>query len=57
MCNCKKLEEGHFSPEDEEEVFGAITLVVGSVPNTELKNNLLLRLLSPSYAAIEKLVS
>jgi hypothetical protein len=51
------LQERHFSPEDEEDVIGAITLVVGSVPNEVLKNNLLVRLLSPSYEAIGKLVS
>ncbi|CDP16761.1 unnamed protein product [Coffea canephora] len=53
----EKLEERHFSLEDEEEVVGAITFVVGSVPNKELKNNLFVRLLSPSYEAIGKLIS
>ncbi|KAL2319312.1 hypothetical protein Fmac_028281 [Flemingia macrophylla] len=45
-----------FSLEDEEEVMHAISLVLGSVPNRELKNNLLVRLLSSSYEAIGKLV-
>lgn len=35
----------------------AISLVLGSVPNLELKNKLLAKLLSPSYEAIGKLVS
>lgn len=43
--------------EDEEKVVSAITLVLGSLPNKELKNNLLARLVSPCYEAIGKLVS
>jgi len=35
----------------------AISLVLGSVPNLELKSNLLAKLLSSSYDAIGKLVS
>lgn len=35
----------------------AISLILGSVPNRELKSNLLARLLSSSYEAIGKLVS
>ncbi|KAL2320426.1 hypothetical protein Fmac_029395 [Flemingia macrophylla] len=50
------LEKWHLSLEDEEEVMHAISLVLGSVPNRELKNNLLVRLLSSSYEAIGKLV-
>ncbi|KAH1194289.1 Transportin MOS14 [Glycine max] len=46
----------HLSLEDEEEVMHAISLVLGSVPNLELKNKLLAKLLSPSYEAIGKLV-
>ncbi|KAL2326398.1 hypothetical protein Fmac_025456 [Flemingia macrophylla] len=46
------LEKWHLSLEDEEEVMHAISLVLGSVPNRELKNNLLVRLLSSSYEAI-----
>lgn len=50
------LEKWHLSLEDEEEVMQAISLVLGSVPNQELKSNLLARLLSSSYEAIGKLV-
>uniref|UniRef100_A0A5B7BA30 Putative importin-13 isoform X2 n=1 Tax=Davidia involucrata TaxID=16924 RepID=A0A5B7BA30_DAVIN len=50
------LEKRHLPLEDEEEVVSAITLILGSVPNEELKNNLLARLLSPSYEAIGKLI-
>ncbi|KAA8548316.1 hypothetical protein F0562_004745 [Nyssa sinensis] len=50
------LEKRHLSVEDEEEVVGAITPILGSVPNKELKNSLLARLLSPSYEAIGKLI-
>ncbi|KAK7336215.1 hypothetical protein VNO77_16749 [Canavalia gladiata] len=50
------LEKWHLSLEDEEEVMHAISQVLGSVPNRELKNNLLARLLSSSYEAIGKLV-
>ncbi|WJX77760.1 hypothetical protein P8452_61037 [Trifolium repens] len=50
------LEKWHLSLEDEEEVMHAISLVLGSVPNLELKSNLLARLLSSSYEAIGKLV-
>lgn len=35
----------------------AISLVLGSIPNRELKSNLLARLLSSSYEAIGKLVN
>ncbi|KAK7396024.1 hypothetical protein VNO78_16713 [Psophocarpus tetragonolobus] len=50
------LDKWHLSLEDEEEVMHAISLVLGSVANRELKNNLLARLLSSSYEAIGKLV-
>ncbi|XP_027928569.1 transportin MOS14 isoform X2 [Vigna unguiculata] len=50
------LEKLNLSLEDEEEVMHAISLVLGSVSNGELKNNLLARLLSSSYEAIGKLV-
>ncbi|CAL0322772.1 unnamed protein product [Lupinus luteus] len=50
------LEKWHLSLEDEEEVMNAISLVLGSVPNRELKINLLARLLSSSYEAVGKLV-
>ncbi|KAG8656082.1 transportin MOS14 isoform X2 [Manihot esculenta] len=42
--------------EDEEEVVSAISVILGSVPNKELKNNLLARLLSSTYDAIGKLI-
>ncbi|KAF5958590.1 hypothetical protein HYC85_005815 [Camellia sinensis] len=51
------LEKRHLPLEDEEEVVGAITLVLGFVQNKEIRNNLLARTLSPSYEAIGKLVS
>lgn len=50
------LEKWHLSLEDEEEVMHTISLVLGSVPNLELKSNLLAKLLSSSYDAIGKLV-
>lgn len=43
--------------EDEEEVVSAISLILGSIPNKELKSNLLGRFLSSSFEAIGKLVS
>lgn len=43
--------------EEEEEVVSAISLVLSSLPNKELKSNLLGRLLSTSYEAIGMLVS
>ncbi|KAF7802019.1 transportin MOS14 [Senna tora] len=51
------LEKWHLPLEDEEEVVNAISLVLGSVSNRELKSNLLARLLSSSYEAIGKLVN
>lgn len=51
------LEKQHLPLEDEEEVVGAIALVVGFLPSNELKNNLLSRLLSSCYDVIQKLVS
>ncbi|CAI9111638.1 OLC1v1011901C1 [Oldenlandia corymbosa var. corymbosa] len=53
----EQVEEKHFSAESEEEVVGAITLVVGSLPGKELKTSLFLRLLSPSIESIGKLIS
>lgn len=44
------------SQEDDEEIFNAIAMVLASVPNKELKNNLLVRLLSPSFEALAKIV-
>lgn len=43
--------------EDEEEVVSAVSLILGSINNKELKSNLLARLLSSSFEAIGKLVS
>ncbi|KNA10892.1 hypothetical protein SOVF_140110 isoform B [Spinacia oleracea] len=51
------LEKQHLPLEDEEEVVGAIALVVGFLPSNELKNNLLSRLLSSCYDVIQKLVN
>ncbi|XP_068665296.1 transportin MOS14 isoform X2 [Aristolochia californica] len=42
--------------EEDEEVVSAITIILNSVPNRELKKNSLARLLSSSYVAIEKLI-
>ncbi|RYR54088.1 hypothetical protein Ahy_A06g029355 isoform B [Arachis hypogaea] len=50
------LDKWHLSMEDEEEVMNAISLILSSVPNRELKSNLLARFLSSSYEAIGKLV-
>ncbi|KAL4567970.1 hypothetical protein LXL04_023567 [Taraxacum kok-saghyz] len=50
------LEKKHLPLEDEEDVIGAATLVLGYLPNTELRNNLLLKLLSPSFESIRKLI-
>ncbi|CAA2985061.1 transportin MOS14 isoform X1 [Olea europaea subsp. europaea] len=50
------LEERELSLEDEDEVVSAITLVFCSIPDKKLMNNLLARLLSPSYEAIGKLI-
>ncbi|KAJ8752437.1 hypothetical protein K2173_004073 [Erythroxylum novogranatense] len=50
------LEKRQTTLEDEEEVFSAVSMVLGSLPNKELQNNLLGRLLSSSYDAIGKLI-
>ncbi|KAK4346143.1 hypothetical protein RND71_032482 [Anisodus tanguticus] len=52
----ESLDERHLPLEDEEKVVSAITLILGSLPNKELKNNLLARLVSPCYEAIGKLI-
>ncbi|XP_057542479.1 transportin MOS14 isoform X2 [Amaranthus tricolor] len=49
------LEKQLLPLEDEEEVVGAIALVVGFLPRNELKNNFLTRLLSSSYNVIGQL--
>ncbi|OVA17318.1 Exportin-1/Importin-beta-like [Macleaya cordata] len=50
------LEKRHLPFEEEEEVVSAITLIIGSIPNKQLKNNSLARLLSSCYGAIGKLI-
>lgn len=50
------LENRKLPLEDEEDVIGAVTLILGCLPDTELRNNLLLKLLSPSFESISKLV-
>ncbi|KAK1568404.1 hypothetical protein Q3G72_024037 [Acer saccharum] len=50
------LEKRQLPLEDEEEVVSAISMILGSVSDKELKNNLLGRLLSSSYEAIGKLI-
>ncbi|KAK2968841.1 hypothetical protein RJ640_028234 [Escallonia rubra] len=50
------LEKRHLPLEEEEEVISAIALILGSVPDKDLRNNLLVRLLSSSYEAIGKLI-
>lgn len=57
MLVSQALEKRQLSLEDEEEVVSAISLILGSVSNKELKKNLLARLLSSSHEAIGKLVS
>ncbi|PIA33632.1 hypothetical protein AQUCO_04100211v1 [Aquilegia coerulea] len=51
------LEKRNLSLEEEEEVVTAIILIIGSIPNNELKNNSLARLLSSSYGVFEKLLN
>lgn len=51
------LEKQHLPMKDEEEVIGAITLVVATLPNKELKKNLLNRILSSGYDTVEKLIN
>ncbi|XP_039124758.1 transportin MOS14 isoform X2 [Dioscorea cayenensis subsp. rotundata] len=50
------LEKRNLPLEEEEEVVTAVTLILNSVPNQELKKNSLARLLCSSYGAIEKLI-
>lgn len=50
------LEKRYLPLEDEEEVIGAVTLILGYLPSLELRNNLLLKLLSPSFGSIGKLI-
>ncbi|XP_068335022.1 uncharacterized protein [Pyrus communis] len=50
------LEKRYLPLEDEEEVISAVSLILGSITNKELKSSLLARLLSSSFEAIGKLV-
>ncbi|XP_071692502.1 transportin MOS14-like isoform X2 [Rutidosis leptorrhynchoides] len=50
------LEKKRLPLEDEEDVIGAITLILACLPNLELRNTLLLKLLSPSFGSIGKLI-
>ncbi|XP_076893088.1 transportin MOS14-like [Bidens hawaiensis] len=50
------LEKRHLPLEDEEEVISSISLILGFLPNLELRNNLLLKLLAPSFGSIGKLI-
>lgn len=52
----ESLEKMSLPLEDEEEVVSAISMILGSISNKELKSNLLARLLSSSYEAIGKLI-
>ncbi|WCJ21963.1 ARM repeat superfamily protein [Euphorbia peplus] len=52
----KALVKRNLPLQDEEEVFSAISMIFRFVPNKELQNNLLARLLSSSYDAIGKLI-
>ncbi|KAK9052298.1 hypothetical protein SSX86_028927 [Deinandra increscens subsp. villosa] len=56
MCIAEGLEKWHLPLEDEEDVIGAIALILGCLPNLELRNNLLLKLLAPSFRSIDKLI-
>ncbi|XP_051140247.1 transportin MOS14 isoform X2 [Andrographis paniculata] len=50
------LEKRKLALEDEDEVVGAITLVFCCIPETKLMKDLFVRLLCPSYKAIQELV-
>ncbi|XP_058179834.1 transportin MOS14 isoform X2 [Rhododendron vialii] len=50
------LEKRHLPLEEEDEVVSAITLLLGFVPSKEIRNNMLARLLCPSYESIGKLI-
>ncbi|CAN1126568.1 Transportin MOS14 [Linum perenne] len=51
------LEKRHLPLDEEEEVISAISTILSSIPNEELKCNLLARLLSSSYDALGKLIN
>ncbi|CAN6470445.1 unnamed protein product [Victoria cruziana] len=50
------LEKWYLPLEEEEEVVGAITVILNAVTNKDLKNNCLGRLLHSSFGSIEKLI-
>ncbi|KAJ3671776.1 hypothetical protein LUZ60_007855 [Juncus effusus] len=50
------LERKNLETEEEEEIIGAVTLALNSVPNKEIKKNYLAQLISPSYTAIQNLI-
>ncbi|KAF3776916.1 Transportin-3 [Nymphaea thermarum] len=50
------LEKWYLPLEEEEEVVGAITVILNAVTNKDLKNSCLGRLLRSSFGAIEKLI-
>ncbi|XP_047333705.1 transportin MOS14 isoform X2 [Impatiens glandulifera] len=52
----EELKKKHLPLECEEEVIGAIILIVSNVPNKEIKINLLTKLLSSTYEAIGELI-
>ncbi|XP_058003756.1 transportin MOS14 isoform X3 [Hevea brasiliensis] len=56
MWIVEAFEKKHLPLEDEEEVVSAISIILASIPNKELQNNLLARLLSSSYDAVGKLI-
>ncbi|CAN0876032.1 Tnpo3 [Linum grandiflorum] len=51
------LEKRHLPLDEEEEVISAISTILSSIPNEEVKCNLLARLLSSSYDALGKLIN
>ncbi|KAI4375430.1 hypothetical protein MLD38_013296 [Melastoma candidum] len=51
------LDKRNLPLEDEEEIVSAISLILISIPNKELKNNLLARILASGYEAIGKLIN
>ncbi|KAH7852386.1 hypothetical protein Vadar_024244 [Vaccinium darrowii] len=50
------LEKRNLPLEEEDEVVSAITLILGFVPSKEIRNNMLARMLCPSYESIGKLI-
>jgi transportin-3 len=50
------MDKGKLRLEDEEEIVSAITHVLSSVRDKELRKTLLARLLCSSYSAVEKIV-